>query len=482
MKILLTGATGYIGKRLLPVLLEHGHEVVALVRDRDRVQSAWRSLGNLQIIEGDLLSPESLNGIPADINVAYYLVHSMRATMSGFEDLEKISARNFIEALSKTEARQIIYLGGISNADKLSRHLESRRNVEIVLAESTIPLTILRAGIIVGSGSGSFEIIRDLVEKLPVMVTPRWLNTRCQPIAVRNVVRYLVGVILNEKTYNEIYDIGGPDILTYKEMLLQFAEVRKLRRAIFILPVMTPRLSSYWLFFITSTSYNLAVNLVNSMKVEVVCADNRIRDIVPIELLTYRESIALAFEQIEQDLVLSSWKDAMVSGNRDLDLGKFVRVPTFGCYKDKKRIPITGSAEQVVENIWSIGGERGWYYGNLLWRLRGFFDKLAGGVGLRRGRTNISVINEGDVLDFWRVIIADRKERRLLLFAEMKLPGEAWLEFRVEDGKEPVLKQTATFRPRGLWGRLYWWMLFPFHVFIFRNMARRIVEYKQPAL
>lgn len=478
MKILLTGLTGYIGKRLLPVLLENGHEVISLVRDKTRVQEDLLSLERHSVIEGDLLDPASLKKFPADIDIAYYLVHSMSATLKGFQDLEERSATHFTEAIDRTNARQIIYLSGISNSDRLSSHLASRKSVEEILKKAKAAVTILRAGIIVGSGSASFEIIRDLVEKLPVMVTPRWLNTRCQPIAIRNVIGYLEGVIGLEKTYDQTFDIGGEEVLTYKEMLLQFAEVRKLKRWIYILPIMTPRLSSYWLYFITSTSYNLAVNLVNSMKIEVVTAENRIRDIVDLELIDYRSSIQLAFERMEQNLVLSSWKDAMVSGNRSIDVNAFIEVPVYGCYKDTREIPIQGDPQQVLENIWSIGGERGWYYADRLWRVRGFVDKLMGGVGLRRGRTNLAVIHPGDALDFWRVIIASKKDAWLLLFAEMKVPGEAWLEFRIRYTPEPVLVQTATFRPKGLWGRMYWYSMMPAHFFIFKKMAEKIVAWK----
>jgi uncharacterized protein YbjT (DUF2867 family) len=398
----------------------------------------------------------------------------MSATLKGFQSLEEKSARNFVDAINKTSAFQIIYLSGISNSEKLSSHLESRKSVENIIKQANAATTILRAGIIVGSGSASFEIIRDLVEKLPVMVTPKWLNTKCQPIAIRNVIGYLIGVIQKAETYNQTYDIGGEEVLSYKEMLLQFAQVRKLKRAIYTLPVMTPRLSSYWLYFITSTSYNLAVNLVNSMKIEVVCAENRIRDIIDLELISYRRSIELAFEKMEQNLVLSSWKDAMISGYKKIDVKTFMEVPSFGCFKDIQKIPIQIDPDIVLKNIWSIGGERGWYYGNALWRIRGIIDKFVGGVGLRRGRTNQSVIYPGDALDFWRVVIASREQSWLLLFAEMKIPGEAWLEFKIIHQPTPFLLQTATFRPKGLWGRIYWHMMLPAHFFIFRGMANRI--------
>ena len=480
MKILLTGANGYIGKRLLPVLIEQGHEVFAVVRDQQRFESSHLELSNLHVLELDFLRENPVDSLPKDIDAAYYLIHSMSSGLDDFNELESLSARNFVKLLDHTSARQIIYLGGISNAEKLSKHLESRRNVETILSAASASVTILRAGIIVGSGSASFEIIRDLVEKLPVMVTPKWLNTRCQPIAIRNVIQYLEKVLLNKQCLGRTFDIGGTEILTYREMLLQFASVRKLKRHIYTLPIMTPRLSSYWLYFVTATSYNLAVNLVNSMKVEVVCRDNEIREIIDIPLINYRNSIEMAFERIEQNMVLSSWKDAMVSGQKYVDLNKWIEVPRYGCFKGHQSIAIKNDPERVLSNIWSIGGDRGWYYASWLWSIRGFLDKLVGGVGLRRGRTNTGTIHSGDALDFWRVIYADKKARRLLLFAEMKLPGEAWLEFRIESqsGQETLL-QTATFRPKGLMGRIYWYMLYPFHTFIFSGMCRRIEAYAE---
>ena len=476
MKILLTGANGYIGRRLLPVLLDQGHEVVATVRDRQRLDANVFKAKRLEVIEVDFLNDKQLDSLPKNIDVAYFLIHSMSYGRKDFNVQESDAAMNFVNMINLTNARQIIYLGGISNAEKLSKHLASRREVEEVLSQANAGLTVLRAGIIVGSGSASFEIIRDLVEKLPVMVTPRWLDTKCQPISIRNVIQYLTAVALNDSCLNRAFDIGGPDILSYREMLLTFAGVRGLRRFIYTLPVMTPRLSSYWLYFVTSTSYSLAVNLVNSMKVEVICKNHDIRNIAEIDLIDYRTSIELAFQQIEQNLVLSSWKDAMITGNKYLDIDKLIEVPHFGCFKNHQSIFIQNQPETVLNNIWSIGGDRGWYYANWLWRLRGFLDKLIGGVGLRRGRTNKDSISIGDALDFWRVIYASREEGRLLLFAEMKLPGEAWLEFKI-DPSNAVLEQTATFRPRGLWGRLYWAILTPFHAFIFRGMIRNIEKY-----
>ena len=480
MKILLTGATGYIGKRLLPVLLEQGHEVVCCVRDKKRFPAEGiYQHPNISLFEANFLrdipSPEEIN----DIDAAYYLIHSMSANIGDFIKLEEISANNFISLIKQTAAKQIIYLGGITNEEILSQHLASRKNVEVILGSSEIPLTTIKAGIIVGSGSASFEIIRDLVEKLPLMITPKWLNTKCQPIAIRNVLEFLSGVLLKPECFNQSYDIGGPDVLTYKEMLLQFAAVRGLKRYIYTIPIMTPKISSYWLYFVTSTSYKLAVNLVNSMKVEVVVKENRLEKMLEIQPITYSDAVRLAFQKIDQNNVVSSWKDSLVSSYVDNSLLEHVNVPSFGCFTDKKLKPITGSVDQVLENVWSIGGERGWYYGDWLWNIRGFMDKVLGGVGLRRGRTNLNTINTGDTLDFWRVLAADKPNKRLLLYAEMKLPGEAWLEFRIieKEGKY-YLQQTATFRSKGLPGRFYWYSLLPFHFFIFDGMAENIAGYK----
>lgn len=471
MKILLTGSTGYIGKRLLPVLVDAGHEVVCCVRDVQRFNPPESLKNHISVIEIDLLDEESLKNIPEDIDGAYYLVHSMSAS-SNYKSLERTSALNFKNALENTKVQHVIYLSGIVNESSLSEHLSSRKDVEELLQMGSYHFTTLRAGIIIGSGSASFEIIRDLVEKLPIMVTPKWLNTKCQPIGVGDVISILSKTIFNVETYDHNFDIGGPDILTYKEMLFGFAECRNLKRTILTVPVMTPRLSSYWLYFVTSTSYLLAVSLVNSMKIEVICRDNRLNEILDISPLSYSESLQRAFNKIENNAIVSSWKDSYASSGISFDISEFIKVPTFGCFIDKRRMKISNK-ENVKKRIWSIGGESGWYYANWLWKIRGFLDKLVGGVGLRRGRTSLSSINVGDTLDFWRVLYADRDKTRLLLFAEMKLPGEAWLEFKIENGQ---LVQTATFRPLGILGRLYWYSVLPLHGLIFSGMLKQLTR------
>jgi uncharacterized protein YbjT (DUF2867 family) len=475
MKILLTGVTGYIAQRLLPVLLENGHEVICCVRDKNRFNKKNYLISNLSVIEADFLNKESLQRIPNDIDVAYYLIHSMSTQSGDFENMEELCATNFKNRIEKTNAKQVIYLSGISNVDELSKHLSSRKNVESVLSGSNFALTTLKAGIIVGSGSASFEIIRDLVEKLPFMIAPRWLKTKCQPIAIRNVVEFLFGVIGKAETYNNSYDIGGPDILSYKEMLLRFSNIRGLKRRIVIVPVMTPRISSYWLYFVTATSFALAKNLVNSMKIEVICKPNHLASLLGINLIDYDTSIKLAFDKIEHNQVLSSWKDAQTSEIINQGLSKYIEVPVNGCFKDIRSRKVDNSSRSL-EKIWAIGGKTGWYYGNWLWEIRGFIDQLVGGVGMRRGRKSDTEIVSGDALDFWRVLLADKEKNRLLLYAEMKLPGEAWLEFRID--KNNILTQTATFRPLGLLGRLYWYSVLPFHELIFNGMINKIAEIK----
>ena len=471
MKILLTGATGYIGKRLLPVLVGQGHHVVCCVRDKSRFSPIKSILESISVIEIDLLDESSLSNIPNDIDVAYYLVHSM-SSAKDYKLLEQKSAVNFRSALLSTTVKQVIYLSGIINESALSEHLSSRKTVEEELEKGKYHFTCLRAGIIIGSGSASFEIIRDLVEKLPIMITPKWLLTKCQPIGISDVILFLSGCILNKETFDKNFDIGCNDILTYKEMLLGFAEVRNLKRKIWIAPVMTPKLSSYWLYFVTSTSYKLATSLVHSMKVEVICRNHELNKILDIKPVSYLESLRNAFKKIESNEVVSSWKDAYESSGLKISTSEYITVPAYGCFKDQRISSIT-NRESCIQRIWSIGGKNGWYYANWLWRIRGFMDNLVGGVGLRRGRTNQATISTGDSLDFWRVLYTNKKEGRLLLFAEMKLPGEAWLEFRI-DGDN--LNQIATFRPLGLSGRLYWYAVYPFHGVIFRGLLKELTN------
>jgi uncharacterized protein YbjT (DUF2867 family) len=482
MRILLTGANGYIGMRLLPVLVEAGHDVTCVVRDRNRFQPSPDLLSKISIIEFDFLHPENAvqNFNHKTFDVAYYLIHSLGDTTTTLREYEIRAAGCFVLVATLTQVKQIIYLGGISNEKRLSKHLLARKAVKDVLMNSGIAFTIFEAGIIVGSGSISFEIIRDLTEKLPLMIVPRWLNSRCQPIAIRNLINYLLRSLLNEQTLNKTFEIGGPEILTYKQMLLDFAAVRGYKRYIISLPVLFPGLSAYWLYLTTSANFSIASQLVLSMKNDLICKEQSILKIIPQELISYQEAIKLAFLKIEQNMVLSSWTDAASSSLNRLEVNQFVEVPVNGCYRDKRWIEIDKSeVEEVAERFFGIGGNQGWYYADYLWRIRGLLDKLVGGVGLGRGRRSDVDIQTGDALDFWRVLLADRKNHRLLLYSEMKLPGEAWLEFSiVKNNYRCYLKQTATFRPNGILGRNYWYSMLPFHFFIFRNMLKRIAGKK----
>ena len=483
MKVLLTGSTGYIGRRLLPILVKEGHRVICPVRDKRRFDFEDFDedfLNHVEVIEVDFSEADSISKLPDDIDAAYYLLHSMSTSTNDFQSLEQETARNFSTYIKQSKAKQTIYLGGIVNDDDLSEHLTSRMLVEDTLRASGKPVTVLRAGIIIGSGSASFEIIRDLVEKLPVMIAPKWLKSRCQPIQISNVLEYLSGALMNEGCFDKTFDIGGPDILTYKEMLFGYARVRGLKRFIVPVPVLTPRLSSLWLYFVTSTSYKLARNLVDSMKNEVICKDNEVDKYISIpNKWGYEDSLKRTLRKIEQKDIVSSWKDSFYDLKFNESFPTQSLVPEFGSFKDQQIVEIKNDPEDILNNIWEIGGDRGWYYGNFLWGIRGFVDQIIGGVGLRRGRRSPNDLKSGDSLDFWRVLYANKEERRLLLFAEMKLPGEAWLEFRImEKSGHNVLQQTATFRPLGLAGRIYWYLMVPFHFFIFKSMAKNIVNFE----
>ncbi len=479
-KILLTGSTGYMGRRLLPHLLDLGVYVICVVRDKRRFDYEdfdLNQLENIDVIEADFCDRLSLNKLPKDIDAAYYFLHGMSSGEKRFDSFEQKLAENFSTYISSTKAQQIIYLGGIANDQSLSVHLASRKRTETILSNSGIPVTVLRAAIIVGSGSASFEIIRDLVEKLPFMIAPRWLNSRCQPISVRNVLEYLVAVLLNAKTYDEIFDIGGKEVLTYRQMLMGYARVRKLRRSIFTVPILTPRLSSLWLYFVTAVTFSLARHLVESLRNDVVVDQNKsISRLIKVKSVSYEESIRRALRIQNHEVVVSSWKDSIYNRSFEDDFMDLTSVPKYGVFTDRRSLRFDRSVEEIWDNVWKIGGQRGWYYGNFLWRFRGFLDKLVGGVGLRRGRRSELDLKKGDALDFWRVVDADYSCRRLLLFAEMKLPGEAWLEFKVS--KDQLL-QTATFRPRGVWGRLYWFSVLPFHEIMFQGMVSKIVSFKE---
>lgn len=474
-KILITGANGFVGKRLILSLLGQGHEIYALCRIKGAKVFA-EDKPNLHYLWGDLRNPETLKNFPNDVEAAYYLVHSMSEIAGNLVNTEIEVVEQFIKGVKNSNIKQIIYLGAIINDEtKLSPHLKSRLLVETALKQSGIPYTVLRASIIIGAGSASFEIIRDLCEKLPVMIAPKWVNSLCQPIAIGDVLFYLSSVLLNQKCINKTFDIGGPETFTFKEVMLSYAKYRNLKRWIIDVPVLTPRLSSYWLVFITSVRYSLCSYLVESMKTNTVVQLNEIQEIIPHLCLTYTQSLELAFQKISQNEVVSSWMDSWEILGDDPNIENYIQVPDEGCLKDQRRILIKDSKTAATERIWRIGGSAGYYAFNWAWHLRGLLDQIIGGVGLNRGRRHPSEIQAGDSIDFWRVILADRDNGHLILFAGMKVPGEAWLQFKIEQQNDDFfLVQTATFRPKGILGRLYWYSLIPFHFFIFRKMARAL--------
>jgi uncharacterized protein YbjT (DUF2867 family) len=474
-KIFIAGANGFVGKRLVVDLLSQGHEVYALCRIKG-AKIFTNDMSNLHYIWGDLRNSDTLKEIPRDIDAAYYLVHSMSDIVGNLVDTEMEIVKHFLEGIKGSRVQQIIYLGGIINDENtLSVHLQSRLLVEDALKKSGIPCTSLRASIILGAGSASFEIIRDLCEKLPIMIAPRWVDTPCQPIAIGDVLFYLSAVLLNEKCLNRTFDIGGPDVFTFKELMLKYSEFRHLKRWIINVPVLTPRLSSYWLVFITSVRYSLCSYLVESMKTSTVVQKNGIKEIIPHRCLTFIEALELAFQKISQNEVVSSWMDSWEIRGTNPNIEHFIQVPLEGCLKDEKKVLIRDSKAAAIERVWRIGGNNGYYAMNWAWHLRGLFDQMIGGVGLNRGRRHPSEIQVGDSIDFWRVIFADKDHGDLILYAGMKLPGEAWLQFSFKkEDRDWFLIQTATFRPKGILGRLYWYGLTPFHYLIFNKMAKAL--------
>lgn len=475
--VLVLGATGYVGTRLVPRLLNDGMRVRALARTPEKLHGCdWGAHERLEIVRGDVFDRETLVHATQGCRAAYYLVHSMNPGNQDFAGADRRAAENFVEAAQRAGLKQIIYLSGLGESgDHLSEHLRSRTEVGEVLRSGTVPVTILRAAMIIGSGSASFEILRYLVERLPVMVTPRWVDTPCQPIGIRNVLNYLKGCLDCPQVVGETFDIGQDDIVTYRQLMKTYAEVAGLpRRLIVPVPVLTPKLSSYWIHLVTPMPAALAQPLAAGLSNKVICREQRIRDILPQRIINTREAIELALVRQKNAEVESTWYSAglippaELSGPDDPDwAGGTV-------YRDQRRITIDLPPKRIWDTLSALGGERGWYYGDWLWSLRGILDKLVGGVGLRRGRRHPHEIRIGDALDFWRV--ADIKEgERLLLVAEMKLPGYATLEFLLmDDSAGTVLTQTARFRPKGLWGILYWWAVSPLHHFVFNGLLRGI--------
>jgi uncharacterized protein YbjT (DUF2867 family) len=474
--ILVTGATGYIGGRLVPLLLAQGHRVRCLARDPDRLRGRdW--VGRVEVVAGDVLDRDSLGPALAGCGVAYYLIHSMAGGEGSFCERDLRAARNFASAAAQAGLERVIYLGGLGRrAERLSKHLTSRHEVGDMLRGGPVPTTELRAAMIIGSGSASFEMLRALVSRLPAMVCPRWVANRTQPIAIRSVLAYLTGCLEHPATVGQVLDIGGPDILTYKEMMERFAKIIGRRRLILVVPVLTPRLSAYWANLVTPVPAAVAFPIIEGLKSETVCEDDRIAAMVPVEPVGFDEAVRVALEEVRLHEVETRWTNASLPGR---DRGRCAFVPADFPIRDEQRVACGASAGALFERVRCIGGDVGWYYADLLWRVRGGIDRALGGVGLRRGRRDPVDVFVGDAIDFWRVEDVIPGER-LLLHAEMKVPGDAWLELRVRPlgngGDHSELIQTAYFRPTPLWGRLYWGLLYPIHRTIFLGMARGIAR------
>lgn len=472
--VLVTGATGYIGGRLIPRLLELGVPVRGLVRDRERVRGKpW--FGSVAVAEADASAPESLNAALAGVHTAYYLIHSMGAAGAGFENRDLQAARNFAAAAARAGVRHIVYLGGLGSGNKgMSRHLASRQETGQALASTGIPVTEFRAAIIVGSGSISFEMVRYLSERLPIMVTPKWVETKVQPIAIRDVLAYLQGALEQPPTGHRIVEIGGPDVLSYREMMLTYARVRGLRRTMLPTPVLSPRLSSYWINLITPIPASIARPLVEGLTSEVVVDDPEPARAYGVRPISYETAVKLALDRTTQGAVETLWSGALAAVPRGTPVSEKLR-DTEGMFCDRRVGHFRASRETTFRALVRIGGEEGWYTFDWLWRLRGTLDRLVGGVGMRRGRRDPETLQAGDALDFWRVESVVPGDH-LQLRAEMKVPGRAWLRFDICDaGKgESAVQQTAFFEPKGLFGLLYWWSVYPFHVFIFPSMLSAI--------
>ncbi len=478
--ICVLGATGYVGGRLVPQLLDKGWKVRAVGRSAAKLYNRPYSFHeNCELAEADLFDPESLKAALQGCSAVYYLVHSMQPGSNNFAEKDRLAAENTVRAAEEAGVKRIIYLGGMVPDDPhISHHLKSRAEVGDILSGSAVSCTVLRAAVILGSGSASFEILRYLVDRLPIMITPRWVRTESQPISIRDVLFYLCGCLDHPETAGESYDIGGPFIETYEKLFRIYQEEARLRkRLIFPVPFISPKLSSYWLGLVSPVPVSLAVPLVMGLRNRVVCKDYRIREIMPCELTDCRTAIRRALNKIEQEVVDTCWSDAGTVDTPEWAICGDAGYSGGTVYHSAYRVKLQGDSQQLWDKIVSIGGDEGWYCCDSLWSLRGWLDKLVGGVGLRRGRRHPVELSVGDALDFWRVLDVQSGER-LLLLAEMKLPGEALLEFNLENtlAGDTELTMTARFLPRGLGGILYWWSVYPLHSIVFKGMARSLAE------
>ncbi|MET8781899.1 MULTISPECIES: SDR family oxidoreductase [unclassified Streptomyces] len=483
LRCLVTGATGYIGGRLVPELLAAGHRVRCLARSPDRLRDQpWA--GDVDVAAADVTRADSVAEAMRDIDVAYYLVHAL-GSGDDFEETDRRAARIFGERARAAGVRRIVYLGGLTPVGvperELSPHLRSRSEVGRILLDSGVPTTVLRAAVIIGSGSASFEMLRYLTERLPVMVTPRWVRTRIQPIAVRDVLRLLVGSARMPDDVNRAFDIGGPDVLTYRDMMIGYAAVAGLpHRVVLPVPVLTPRLSSLWVGLVTPVPASIARPLTESLRHEVVCHENDIARYVPAppgHPIGFDEAVRLALQRVRDAKVTTRWSSASLPGAPSDPLPTDPDWAGGSLYTDRRELAVDASPEALWRVIEGIGGDNGWYSFPLAWAVRGWLDRLVGGVGLRRGRRDAQRLRVGDSLDFWRVEEIE-PGHLLRLRAEMRLPGLAWLEMYAErdDRGRTRYRQRALFHPHGLLGQAYWWSVSPFHAVVFGGMARNITR------
>ncbi len=469
-RVFLTGATGYIGGRLAPRLLDAGYEIVCLTREVEKLRARpWTGRPGVNLVEGDVVRQELLEEHMKGCAFAYYLVHSMISAGKAYAGVDRALALTFARAAEVAGVSRIVYLGGLGETGAgLSEHLASRREVEVALQSTTVPVTVLRAAMIIGAGSASFEILRYLVERLPIMVTPRWVHTECQPVSVSDILHVLVRVLELPETTGRTFDVGGADTMTYREILQTVAEVLGLRRRLIVpVPVLTPRLSSLWIHLVTPVSHRIARPLAEGLKNRVVCRDDSIARLTGHRFQTVREAVEAAVSSLSGNEVETAWSDAgVIPGDPDWAGGT--------SFSDERSITVRAPPEVVFRTLLQIGGDHGYFAANWLWWLRGLLDRLTGGPGLRRGRRHPTELAYGDAVDFWRVSGIE-PNRELTLRAEMNLPGEAVLHFDVKP--EPAgsrLEQKALFKPRGLAGILYWYAVAPLHRIVFRGMLRGI--------
>ena len=477
--VLITGSTGYVGGRLIPRLIEAGHRVRAMGRSLSKLRDRpWAGHPAVELVQGDVLDAPSLSTAVSGCRAAYYLVHSMNPTVKDFARADRQGAFNMARAAAEAGLSRLIYLGGLAPLDQsLSPHLRSRSEVGDILASGPVPVTYLRAAMILGSGSASFEILRYLVERLPIMITPRWVRSRVQPICIRNVLTYLAGCLDVPETIGQTFDIGGPEILTYQELFQIYAREAGLRKRMIIpVPVLSPKLSSYWIHFVTPVHASIAQPLAEGLRHSVICRENRIRDLIPDTLLDCRQAIRRAIEKDQQRIVETCWTDAgTVRPPEWIHQGD---APYAGgtIFNSTWRARIQADPEELWEQIIRIGGDTGWYFADALWRFRGAIDKLFGGVSLKRGRRHPTHLQVGDALDFWRVLEI-RRPHTLVLAADMKAPGEALLELNLTPAPNGTdIELRAEFLPKGLPGLLYWYALLPVHRSIFSGILRRMAR------